>query len=64
MIEKYSCAIPFKILQISWIFKDSRYINCVDLNVVVDWGCDTGSEINPNNKTILPYNICSSACGV
>ena len=37
MIEKYSCAIPFKILRKSWIFKDLREINCVDSNVVVEF---------------------------
>ena len=50
MIEKYSCAIPFKILQKSWIFEDSRYINCVDSNGVV---IDSGSD-----QSILPYNAC------
>ena len=37
MIEKYSCAISFKILRKSWIFKDLREINCVDSNVVVEF---------------------------
>ena len=37
MIEKYSCAIPSKILRKSWIFKDLREINCVDSNVVVEF---------------------------
>ena len=57
MIEKYSCAIPFKILRKSWIFKDLREINCVDSNVVGEWSCDSGSDINPNTKVILSYNV-------
>ena len=58
MIEKYSCAIPFKILRKSWISK-IRDRSIVWIRMVVEWSCDSASDINPNNKAILPYNVCS-----